>query len=144
MSRTVSRAKNRSQEALRQLLRGVHWSHFVSPVIDKPRIVSRGGIAFTARYGYFLKITGVGIFADDKMVRFVPCFCPLRNLDGPDLKSNILNGGGFHLVAADILYKKRHHQYQHYMIRRAKEGSRKPSLLAWKSVLAPIEETNAS
>lgn len=144
MARTVSRAKNRPQEALRQLLRGVHWSHFVmnDSVKPKPKVVSRGGIDFTARYGLFLKITGVAVFADDQMIRFIPCVCPLRDTSAPGTgctepwSPHLLQGGGYPLLRADLLYKKRGVQYRQYMLRR--EGTTEPILRAWCSVMGPV------
>lgn len=130
---TKDKAKALHHEALCELARPLKWSQFVSRFTDEPVSVTRQAHKITIRYGFFLKITGIGVFVNDIMIRFIPCACPVRT----NLRS-ILNGGGHYLVPADILYKdNKEYQYKSGMIHKTLDSS-EPILKAWLSIMGPI------
>jgi hypothetical protein len=142
-ARTASKAKSRSIEALRALLRGVHWGQFVSKDQSTRKRVRRGGVLFSARYGYFMKMTGVGVMADDIMIRFIPCYCPMRGLDDPTDNKVLLSGGGYYLVKADMTFvskkgRRRDRQFYRCMICLSKDTVGEPALYAERNVMGPI------
>jgi hypothetical protein len=132
MSKTVPRhlqTKNYSIEELQELAKSLKWSQFVSKYTDHPKTVRYRKINFQARYGFFLKVTGVGVFAGNTMIRFIPCVCPIRSMIEP-----ILNGGGHFLVDADMLYKRKTNQYKGYMLNNGANAL----LRAWCSIMDPV------
>jgi hypothetical protein len=77
-----TRAKKHSIEELRAMLVGVTWRSFLPTLAPSTRqrtSIELGGVVFHARYGRFLNMTGVGLVAEGRLLRFIPCWCPIRD-----------------------------------------------------------------
>jgi hypothetical protein len=139
MSRTVARTRKRkkhSVEELRSLLIGVTWRSFVSTHETNRRqrpSCELGGVVFHARYGCFLNMTGVGLVAEKQLLRFVPCWCPVRS----DLSNSQIMGkydppwDSLHKL--DLEYP--HHNEDKGLILKAFKGSENHPLKADDPVL---------
>jgi len=73
------------------MLVGITWQQFLTvynPRVRQRPTITLDGVTFAARYGIFLNITGVGIVANGDLLRFIPCWCPVRD----SLKNAIIMG----------------------------------------------------